>query len=198
MAMTTTQHSLPRRRKRNQYSLASLFVVLTAAAVAFAVFRPAALVHLGVFLAFCGAFYAALFAVAIRLREKPLLSAVAWIAIRLAAIVPFAVAAFVIRGDEAFVVAMMSFFPDAPIWPAFSVVSWIREHLQLLFRGSGYGAFRDYWFWGVHYLATAVNLLIYLAWYGGGGYLAACWARRQSDRRQPGYAEHAQPDSGRP
>ena len=153
------------------------------AAAAFAAFRPEVLLLAVVSLILLVGFYLILLRVAMLLRRRPMLCAIAWIAIRVAAIVPFVVAAFVIGGDQAFVVAMMGFFPDAPIWPAFSVVAWIREHLQMMFTGIDFEPFRSYWFWGVHYLATAVNGLIYLAWYGGGGYLAARWARRRFGNR---------------
>ncbi|MBX9791306.1 MAG: hypothetical protein K2Y37_20495 [Pirellulales bacterium] len=150
--------------------------------MAFAVFRPAALVHMAVCLVSIVAFYGILIFVAIRLRNRPTASAVAWIAIRIVAIAPFALAGLLIPGDEGFAAAMLGYFPDLPIWPLFSVVAWIREHLQMLFTGGGFGVLRGYWFRGVDYVATATSCLVYLAWYGGGGYLAARWARRRFAR----------------
>lgn len=107
------------------------------------------------------AYYAMLVGIAMLLR-RPTATAISWIVIRLLTFVPFAIAGAVTKGDEGFVIAMWGFIPDAPIWPLFSITNHVANYLP-----------------GGRLIQIATDLMIYLAWYAGGGYLAARWAQKR-------------------
>lgn len=83
---------------------------------------------------------------------------------RLLAFVPFAIAGAARGGDEGFVIAMWGFFPDAPIQPLFAITNWIGKDSSLL------------------WIKNSCDALIYVMWYGGGGYLVGRWAHARFHR----------------
>jgi hypothetical protein len=166
------------RAMRWRFSLASLLIVVTVLAVLFAVMRPVVVAMLIASLIAVVFFYAILISIAIFLRE-PFACAITWIAVRLVAFVPFLVAAALVGGENAWVVAMWGFFPDVPMSPLFFITNQLTHYVHESFGAHGWGT-------GGESIGSISNLALYLIWYGGGGYLVGLWAQRRFGDRVTG------------
>ncbi|MBX9791307.1 MAG: hypothetical protein K2Y37_20500 [Pirellulales bacterium] len=109
-------------------------------------------------------FYTFLLAIAVRLSSRPLACAVAWIAARLIAIVPFVIAGMITGGEAGWAFLMYFWHLDLPI--LLPVIEAITKHSDRLFTAPL-----------SHYLDNLICAFGYLAWYGGGGYAVARWLR---------------------
>jgi hypothetical protein len=152
-------------------ALSSFLIMLLTAAVLFVlVSRPRSVIAYGAgCLLALVCFYALLVVVATWLRH-PTAAAGAWIAIRLVAFLPFWVAASLTPGTKGFTLFAFGFFPDAPFSPFLRAIEQLRQLVPVI----------------PQFLFTMVVCAIYIAWYGGGGYLVGLWAQRRFGDRVTG------------
>ncbi|MBX9843474.1 MAG: hypothetical protein K2Z80_16870 [Xanthobacteraceae bacterium] len=108
-------------------------------------------------------FHALLVWIAFSLR-RPVVCAVVWIMLRLAVFVSFVIAGALKGGDEGFMLFGWNYALDLPLLP---LLERARAALSNVCGANCVNVF---------------TVLVYVAWYGGGGYLAARWARRRFAR----------------
>jgi hypothetical protein len=125
-------------------------------------------------------FYALLFQVALWLR-RPAASALAWILIRAAFQVPVAIGS-ILRSERALSLLALSAFLDAPITPLLDGIHHLHGHIhnRHLWRHLNISDVYGVWHLAgtvLDWIDTASQIVLRLAWYGGGGYLAGRWAR---------------------